>query len=90
VHNRVRVKLMKKMIIEDFKLIKNRLRPEFCFSYEKRIKGTKYTIFTMNGGKTYLASVEEKRLDNMFYTEKSKTVLNIDDALTFFSLTPGY
>ena len=73
------------MDIKNFKLIKNRQRPEQCFAYEKKTNNAKYSIFTMNGGKTYLASIEGKRMDGSFYPKKSNTVSNIDEALAFLA-----
>ena len=69
------------MNIKDFKLIKNRQSPNFCYKYELKQPGKITSIFTMNGGKTFLVSIEEKRLDNSYYTEFSKTVNTIDEAL---------
>ena len=45
--------------ISQFKLIKNRQRPEMCFSYEKvsQSGNCKLSIFTLNYGNHYLASV---------------------------------
>jgi len=47
------------MELSEFKIVKNRQRPEFCYAYEKYndFKTEKYSLFTMNGGSTYLASV---------------------------------
>ncbi len=74
------------MKIEDFKLIKNKQRPDFCYKYELKQSNKKISIFTMNGGKTFLASIEEMRLDNKFYTELNETVDSIDEALAVLSL----
>jgi len=60
------------MDLKDFKLVKNRQRPDFCYSYEKKEKGRKYSIFTMNGGKTFLASIEELGMDKKWYSEYSE------------------
>lgn len=60
------------MEIKDFKLVKNKQRPEMCYAYETRIDGSKYCIFTMNYGKTFLASIEERRMDGRYYSEFSK------------------
>lgn len=60
------------MKLEDFKLIKNKQKPEMCYAYETKVGGSKYCIFTMNYGKTFLASIEERRLDGRYYSEFSK------------------
>lgn len=73
------------MDIIEFKLIKNKQRPEFCYSYEKKDANRKYSIFTMNGGVTFLASIEEPRLDGRWYTEFSETHGSIDKCLESFA-----
>lgn len=47
------------MNLSEFKIVKNRQRPDFCYAYEKynANKTEKYSLFTMNGGNTFLASV---------------------------------
>jgi len=47
------------MNLSEFKIVKNRQRPDFCYAYEKynADKTEKYSLFTMNGGNTFLASV---------------------------------
>jgi len=47
------------MNLSEFKIVKNRQRPEFCYAYEKynNNKTEKYSLFTMDGGKTFLASI---------------------------------
>lgn len=47
------------MELSEFKIVKNRQRPEFCYAYEKYnlSKTEKYSLFTMNGGSTFLVSV---------------------------------
>lgn len=47
------------MELSDFKIVKNRQRPDFCYAYEmyNDSKTEKYSLFTMNGGSTFLASV---------------------------------
>lgn len=47
------------MIINEFKIVKNRQRPELCYAYEKYNKDRtkKYSLFTMDGGKTFLVSI---------------------------------
>lgn len=50
------------MELKNFKIVKNRVRPDFCYAYEKYSddKSEKYSIFTMDGGNTFLASVTSK------------------------------
>jgi len=74
------------MDLKDFKLVKNRQRPDFCYSYELKQADKKFSIFTMDGGKTFLASREEKRLDNRFYTEFSQTVNSIGEGIAVLSV----
>lgn len=72
------------MEIQDFKLVKNRQRPDFCYSYEKKTGDRKYSIFTMNGGKTFLASIEEPRMDGKWYSEFSETHNSVKKCLISF------
>ena len=72
------------MQLKDFKLIKNRQRPDFCYSYEKKNNTRKYTIFTMNGGQTFHASIEEPRLDGKWSSELSQNCNTIDECLRLF------
>jgi len=68
--------------LKDFKLVKNIQKPDMCFSYVARIEGVKYSIFTMNYGKTYLASIEERRMDGRYYGEFNKhSCLSLEEAL---------
>ena len=73
------------MNLKEFKLVKNRQRPDFCYAYEKKTPERKYSIFTMNGGKSFLASVEEPRLDGRWYSEFSETHNSVDDCLNALS-----
>ena len=74
------------MEISEFKLKKNRMNPEKCYSYEKSDGLTKHSIFTMNGGKTFLASIQEKRGDGRFYDEFSQTFSCKEECLNAFEL----
>lgn len=69
------------MLISEFKIRRNRQRPELCYGYEKIDGIKKYSIFTMNAGKTFLASLEKKRLNNRYYEEFNKTCNSIDECL---------
>lgn len=70
--------------LQDFRIRKNKQRPAMCFSYEKNDGQTKHTIFTMNGGETFLATIEEKRSDSRFYEEFNETHDSIENCLTAF------
>ena len=72
------------MKITEFKLNKNRQRLEMCYSWVKSDGETKYSIFTMNGGQTFLASIEQKRMDGKFYDEFSETFNTKEECLTAF------
>jgi len=73
---------MKTIDLKDLKLVKNRQRPDMCYSYEARIDGTKYQIFTMNFGKTFLATIDERRMDGRYYAEFNKhNCTSIQEAL---------
>ena len=69
------------MNLKEFKLVKNKQRPDFCYAYEKKTDIRNYSIFTMNGGKTFLASVEEPRMDKRWYSEFSETHNSIQECL---------
>lgn len=45
------------MNLKEFKLVKNKQRPDFCYAYEKYIdnKDRKLSIFTMDGGKSFFS-----------------------------------
>ena len=72
------------MNLKEFKLVKNRQRPDFCYAYEKKTEDRKYSIFTMDGGKTFLASIEEPRLDKRWYSEFSETHGSVQECLDAF------
>ena len=72
------------MELEKFKFKKNKIRPDFCYSYEMTTKKRKYSIFTMNDGKSFLASIEELRLDGRWYQEFSENKNSINECLEAF------
>ncbi|MBK8807787.1 MAG: hypothetical protein IPO21_14530 [Bacteroidales bacterium] len=72
------------MNLNEFKLVKNKQRPGFCYAYEKKTDSRKYSIFTMDGGKTFLASVEEPRMDKRWYSEFSETHNSVQECLDAF------
>ncbi|MDV3750635.1 hypothetical protein CMU19_04410 [Elizabethkingia anophelis] len=53
------------MKLSDFKITRNRQEPDFCYAYEmyNENKSEKYSIFTMDGGKSFLASVITQNLN---------------------------
>lgn len=73
------------MEISQFKLIRNKQRPDFCYNYQFVVGDDKYEIFTMNGGRTFYASKETKRLDGRYYKEIGEEVSSINEALTILS-----
>lgn len=72
------------MNLNEFKLIKNRQRPDLCYGYEKKNNNRKYSIFTMDSGRTFLASITEPRLDGKWYSEYSETKKSIDECINAF------
>lgn len=75
------------MEIKNFILKKNKQKPDLCFCYEQKIDKYKYSIFTINGGKTFLASIEEIRLDNKWYKifiETKNSIQSCLDSFEFF------
>lgn len=73
------------MDLKDFKLVKNRQRPDLCYAYEKKTLERNYTIFTMDSGKTFLASVQSQRLDKQWYSEFSETHNSVNECLNALS-----
>lgn len=73
------------MELSEFKLIKNKQRPNVCYNYQLINNDNKFEIFTQNSGKTFLATKETKRLDNRFYIEFSETFNSIKEALSALS-----
>tara|TARA_R110002049_G_C9177884_1_gene563236 strand:- start:522 stop:773 length:252 start_codon:yes stop_codon:yes gene_type:complete len=72
------------MNIKEFKLVKNRQRPEFCYAYEKYTsdKNKKLSVFTMDGGRSFLASITSKNnLGKMVDTDFSETFNSVDESL---------
>lgn len=64
------------MNLSEFKIVKNRQRPDYCYAYEKynANKTEKYSLFTMNGGNTFLASVTStNNLGKLVDTDFSET-----------------
>ena len=72
------------MIIEDFKTIKNRQRPEQCYQYRNIIGNKKYEISTFNSGKTFLATIECKGRDNSYFSQFSERFESVEKCLTAF------
>jgi len=71
------------MELKDFKLIKNHQNPEMCFKYEMKDNDRRFLMFTINYGKTFLASVEYLDGNWKWRTETERHFDKIDDAVTF-------
>ena len=72
------------MEFKEFKIIANKQRPEYCYEYVKydSEKTRKFSIFTMNGGKTFLASITSKNnLGKLVDTDYSEPFDNLQSAL---------
>lgn len=75
------------MTLQDFKLVKNKQRPEFCYEYVLYLNKdeAKLSIFTMNGGHDFLASITGQdnfgKLTDPVY---SKTVKTANAAIEIF------
>lgn len=70
------------MDIKEFKKRKNRQRPDFAYGYTKKDGDIKYDIFTMDGGKTFFCSIDQKRLDGRYYNKFSETRNTIEECLS--------
>ena len=82
------------MNLSEFKIVKNRQRPEFCYAYEKynNNKTEKYYLFTMDGGKTFLASVvsanyQGKLVDTDYSETFNSKEEGLDAIVNFLSKT---
>ena len=76
------------LTLNDFKLVKNKQRPNMCYKYVRKIDDFKYTIFTLNGSLFY-CSIERMRLDNKYYSVSSDEFLTIDECLEFLNKELG-
>ena len=72
------------MNIHEFKIIRNRQRPDFCYQYLRKRNDKKYSISTFDGGKTFHASIEQLRLDKRWYSELSVMRNSIEECLNEF------
>lgn len=73
------------MELSNFKIIKNRQRPDSCYAYEmyNDDKTAKYSIFTMDGGESFLASVITANLNGKLVdTDFQKEVYTPEEGLT--------
>lgn len=84
------------MNLSEFKIVKNKQRPDFCYAYEKYNvdKTEKYSLFTMNGGNTFLASVTSMNyLGKLVDTDFSETFNTEEEGLNaiinFLSKSPS-
>jgi hypothetical protein len=77
------------MEIKEFKITRNRQRPDFCYSYEKynEDKSLRFSIFTMDGGKSFLASIHSANMLNghLTHTDFSVKVNSPETALIEFN-----
>lgn len=72
------------MNLSEFKIVKNRQRPDFCYAYEKynENKTEKYSLFTMDGGQTFSASLTlRNNLGKLVHTESFETFSTKEEAL---------
>lgn len=70
------------MELNEFTLIKNRVVPEFNYQYKKVKNGYKYQITTMDGGKSFLATIESKgEGGKRYYSDYSGNFKSLDEAL---------
>lgn len=72
-----------------YKVVKNRQRPEMCFSYEKQTEQRKYTLFTMNGGTTFLVTIKERNergyfVNDIYTQDKLYSVSECEQAIKRF------
>lgn len=73
------------MNLSEFKIVKNKQRPDFCYAYEKynADKTRKYSLFTMDGGNTFLASViSTNNLGKLVDTDFSETFNTKEEGLS--------
>jgi len=72
--------------LKEFKIRKNKQRPNFCYSYELKRNGAKFTIFTMDGGNNFLASLEKLNLNNNQYLPEYKSTFStVQECINFFN-----
>jgi hypothetical protein len=74
------------MELREFKLIRNKQQPDFCYNYKAIIGKDKFEIFTMNGGKTFLASKETQASDGTYLNVFKENVNSVDEALAVLSI----
>jgi len=71
--------------ISDFNKRENKQRPNLCYGFEKKSNGEKFMIFTMDAGRTFLATIEKKRPDGRYYQEFNETHGSMEECLTAFN-----
>ena len=83
---------MKTMNLTEFKLVENKQRPDLCYSFEKynQDKTKKYSLFTMDAGKTFLASIvsanhQGKLVDRDFSETFTTREQGLDAIVNFLS-----
>lgn len=77
-------------MIKDYTLLRNRQNPDLCYAYVKREADRKYSIFTMDGGQTFLASIEETWIDGRWHPEFDETCGSIEECLAAFEQFNSY
>ncbi|AQW91319.1 hypothetical protein [Elizabethkingia anophelis] len=65
------------MELNKFKITRNRQRPDFCYAYEmyNESKTAKYSIFTIDGGNSFLASVITANLNGKLVDTDFQTMV---------------
>ncbi len=70
--------------LNDFKLVKNKQRPNICYKYVKDIDDFKYTIFTLNGT-LFHCLIERLSWNEKYYKVKGDEFLTVDECLEFIN-----
>lgn len=72
------------MTLNKFKLTTNKSRPSQCYNYTFKEDDMKYEIFTMDSGKTFLASIEQLDPLGAFRKQFSATFRSVGECLQVF------
>ncbi len=73
------------MELKDFKKVENISRKDMCYSYIYKKSDFKYTIFTSDGGKKFLATIEQKRLDGRYYLVLGLNFSSTQESINHFN-----
>lgn len=57
------------MKLKDFKIIRNRQRPDLMYQYKHYLNGCKIEITTMNSGKSFLVTIESHANNGRTYLQ---------------------